>query len=64
MEAPLFDSMRSEAGDLKDNLMDVEGDISKPETGRALVEETVKKWGKVDVFVSNAGVCQFAEFLE
>ena len=38
--------------------------MSKPETGKLLVEEAVKVFGKLDVFVSNAGVCQFAEFLE
>lgn len=44
--------------------LEVQGDISRPETGRALVEQTVQKWGNLDVFVSNAGVCQFADFLE
>lgn len=41
----------------------IPGDISKPETGEELVRNTVKKWGRLDVFVSNAGVCQFADFL-
>ena len=50
----------AEAGEL----IEVPGDISLPETGKLLVEKTVQKWGKLDVFVSNAGVCQFAEFLE
>lgn len=45
-------------------LIGVAGDISKKETAVRLVEETVKAFGKLDVFVSNAGVCQFAEFLE
>lgn len=40
------------------------GDISQPETGRDFVSKTVEKFGRLDVFVSNAGVCQFAEFLE
>lgn len=42
----------------------VPGDISKPETGREFVAETVRAFGRLDVFVSNAGVCRFAEFLE
>jgi L-rhamnose 1-dehydrogenase len=42
----------------------VEGDVTKPETGKNLVEEAVKAFGRLDIFVSNAGVCQFAEFLE
>lgn len=42
----------------------VSGDISQPETGRNFVAKTVEAFGRLDVFVSNAGVCQFAEFLE
>ncbi|PGH02093.1 hypothetical protein AJ79_07730 [Helicocarpus griseus UAMH5409] len=42
----------------------VAGDISQPETGGHFVAETVKAFGRLDVFVSNAGVCQFREFLE
>jgi L-rhamnose 1-dehydrogenase len=63
-ESPLLKSMYDEAGNLRENLIDVEGDISLPETGKLLVQKTVEKWGKLDIFVSNAGVCQFAEFLE
>lgn len=42
----------------------VAGDISKPETGSDFVAKIVEAFGRLDVFVSNAGVCQFAEFLE
>jgi L-rhamnose 1-dehydrogenase len=45
-------------------LIEVQGDVSRPETGKELVEAAVRKFGGLDVFVSNAGVCQFAEFLE
>lgn len=45
-------------------LIAVPGDISKPETAKRLVERTVEEFGKLDVFVSNAGVCKFADFLE
>lgn len=45
-------------------VVEVPGDVGKPETGKKLVEEVVKRWGRLDVFVSNAGVCEFKEFLE
>ena len=45
-------------------LIEVEGDVTNPETGKNLVDEAVKAFGRIDIFVSNAGVCQFAEFLE
>ena len=38
--------------------------MTNPETGKNLVDEAVKAFGRIDIFVSNAGVCQFAEFLE
>lgn len=42
----------------------VAGDVSQPETGRDFVAKTVEAFGRLDVFVSNAGVCKFEEFLE
>ncbi|KAF4302508.1 short-chain dehydrogenase [Botryosphaeria dothidea] len=45
-------------------LIAVPGDISKPETAKRLVDETVGAFGRLDVFVSNAGVCRFADFLD
>ncbi|CAL5868454.1 uncharacterized protein PFLUO_LOCUS2680 [Penicillium psychrofluorescens] len=53
-----------EAGADQARFLTVAGDISKPETGREFVAQTVEKFGRLDVFVSNAGVCQFAEFLD
>jgi L-rhamnose 1-dehydrogenase len=50
----------AEAGEM----VDVVGDISLPETGEELVTAAVGRWGGLDVFVSNAGVCKFAEVLE
>jgi L-rhamnose 1-dehydrogenase len=45
-------------------LLLVPGDISQPSTGQDLVSKTVAKFGRLDVFISNAGICRFAEFLE
>ena len=39
-------------------LISVPGDISKPETAQKLIEETVKAFGKLDIFMSNADVLQ------
>ncbi|KAK9341948.1 hypothetical protein V1522DRAFT_395695 [Lipomyces starkeyi] len=41
----------------------VAGDISLPETRRQLVKEIAEKFGKLDVFVSNAGICPFNDLL-
>jgi L-rhamnose 1-dehydrogenase len=45
-------------------LLTVPGDISLPETGQSLVEQTVARFGRLDTFVSNAGICKFEEFLD
>lgn len=44
-------------------LLTVPGDISQPATGQDLVSQTVAKFGRLDTFVSNAGICKFEEFL-
>jgi L-rhamnose 1-dehydrogenase len=41
----------------------VPGDISLAQTSKDFIAATVEKFGKLDVFVSNAGVCKFADFL-
>lgn len=38
------------------SVLAVAGDVSKPEDARAMVEDTVKFGGKIDVLVNNAGV--------
>lgn len=58
-----FESLVTEAGDAGGNIIGVPGDIRKPETGQELVAKTVEKFGRLDIFVSNAGVCEFADFL-
>jgi L-rhamnose 1-dehydrogenase len=54
---------KAAAGGDESRFAAVAGDVANPETGKALVAEAVKRWGRLDVFVSNAGVCEFAEFL-
>ncbi|EME46314.1 hypothetical protein DOTSEDRAFT_86898 [Dothistroma septosporum NZE10] len=57
-----FENLKKEIG-ADDKLIGVAGDITEPETGQTLVKQTVEKFGRLDIFVSNAGVCQFADFL-
>lgn len=45
-------------------LVEVPGDVGKPETGKALIKAVVDNWGRLDVVISNAGICEFKEFLE
>ncbi|KAK6438748.1 hypothetical protein LTR95_005046 [Oleoguttula sp. CCFEE 5521] len=59
-----YESLVAELGsDHADKLIAVPGDVGKPSAGQELVAKTVEKYGRLDVFVSNAGVCQFADFL-
>ena len=60
----LLQQLRTEIVENGSSFIAVAGDISKPEIGQQLVRETVTAFGRLDIFVSNAGVCQFAEFLE
>ncbi|KAI0348591.1 NAD(P)-binding protein [Trametopsis cervina] len=41
----------------------VPGDIADPETSTKIVEAGVQLFGRIDILVSNAGICPFAEFL-
>lgn len=47
----------------RDQLIAVPGDISRHETATELVRTAVAEFGRLDIFVSNAGICQFHEFL-
>lgn len=58
-----FEELQSEVGDAS-HLVGTPGDISKPETGQELVKSAVQYFGRLDIFVSNAGICQFADFLK
>jgi len=60
-----YKSLVAEAPDnAKNQVIGVPGDIRQQEAGVKLVQAAVQSFGKLDIFVSNAGVCQFAEFLE
>ncbi|KAJ8515371.1 hypothetical protein ONZ45_g7207 [Pleurotus djamor] len=42
----------------------IAGDIADPSTSRQIVERAVTEFHRIDVLVSNAGICPFAEFLD
>lgn len=42
----------------------VQGDVADPETASAFISRAVDAFGKVDVMVSNAGICPFHAFLD
>ena len=42
----------------------IEGDVADPDTAHAFVEQSVEALRRVDVFVSNAGICPFHAFLD
>jgi L-rhamnose 1-dehydrogenase len=50
--------------EVEKRIVEVPGDVADPETGKKLVQEVVSRWGRLDVFISNAGICEFKEFLE
>jgi L-rhamnose 1-dehydrogenase len=41
-----------------------EGDVADPETSERMVAVAVDAFGKLDVLVSNAGICPFHTFLD
>lgn len=60
----LLEQMKSELPQNQTSFFAVAGDISDPEASKTLVKEVAVRWERLDIFVSNAGICQFAEFLE
>ncbi|KAL8723209.1 MAG: hypothetical protein Q9225_000475 [Loekoesia sp. 1 TL-2023] len=60
----LLEQLKGELPQNGTNFLSVAGDISNPETSKALIKEVTDTWGRLDIFVSNAGICQFAEFLD
>ncbi|QKX59612.1 uncharacterized protein TRUGW13939_06749 [Talaromyces rugulosus] len=46
------------------SVLEIAGDVTVPETSDSLIQEAVRRWGKLDIFVANAGVFKQAEFLK
>lgn len=39
-------------------------DVSKPESAKDFIQQAVDKFGRIDVFINNAGICPFHAFLD
>jgi L-rhamnose 1-dehydrogenase len=50
--------------EIEKRMAEVPGDVGNPETGKKMVAAVVDRWGRLDVVISNAGICEFKEFLE
>lgn len=48
----------------KINIEIYKADVSKRKEAKSLVEYTIKKYGKIDVLINNAGISQFKEFTQ
>src|SRR5215469_301373 len=66
-----FDGSDEKAGDtmaairaLGRRVIALKQDVADPESAPAFVQEAVRAFGRIDVFVSNAGICPFHAFLD
>ncbi|KAI4680374.1 L-rhamnose-1-dehydrogenase [Alternaria hordeiaustralica] len=57
-------NLQTSKEEVEKRLVEVPGDVGNPETGKKLVDAVVQRWGRLDVVISNAGICEFKEFLE
>lgn len=57
-----FESLQAEAPQ-GSKLHGVTGDIGKKSTGETIVQEAVDRHGSLDIYVANAGVSQFRDFV-
>ncbi|KAI1359638.1 hypothetical protein F5Y08DRAFT_71441 [Xylaria arbuscula] len=64
-DEPHLQSLLSEAESLRPgSLSHLPGDVSDPSTGDALVSHAASLYGgRIDICVSNAGICAFSDFL-
>ncbi|KAL8808690.1 MAG: hypothetical protein Q9200_004121 [Gallowayella weberi] len=63
-DGTLLEQLKADLPQNGTKFLSLEGDVSNPETCKTLVKEVTDQWGRLDIFVSNAGICQFAEFLD
>ncbi|KAL2797738.1 hypothetical protein BJX66DRAFT_323191 [Aspergillus keveii] len=45
-------------------VLELAGDVTDPQTSKDLVQAAVNQWGRLNIFVANAGIFKQAEFLD
>jgi short-subunit dehydrogenase len=59
-----LESLASELTDDRSRILCIKTDVSVEEDCRRLIEETVRKFGKIDILINNAGISMRAPFLD
>lgn len=59
-----LESLASELTDDRSRILCIKTDVSVEEDCRRLIEETVRRFGKIDILINNAGISMRAPFLD
>jgi short-subunit dehydrogenase len=59
-----LESLASELTDDRSRILCIKTDVSVEEDCRRLIEETVRKFGKIDILINNAGISMRAPFMD
>lgn len=59
-----LESLASELTDDRSRILCIRTDVSVEEDCRRLIEETVRRFGKIDILINNAGISMRAPFLD
>ena len=60
----ILESLASELTDDRSRILCIKTDVSVEEDCRRLIEETVRRFGKIDILINNAGISMRAPFLD
>lgn len=60
----ILESLASELTDDRSRILCIKTDVSVEEDCRRLIEETVRRFGKIDILINNAGISMRAPFMD